>query len=426
MISRGLCRSSLPLAFGLALALGWTVLAEARAVAADSSPALDPVRVRALMRRVQNGETLSREDQDYLAYARQQIRQRARQGKAPGQGAPGAGVQFVNSFTNLVPLTDLTNRYKGEEGGLYGGGRNQPPAAHFATCLKESAAVRPLNAAGEPSADGKIGLVLIGFSNTTLEAEDFKETADADPGKSAQVVIVNGAMGGRAAVMWAYDGAALLPKAEQERVEREMDLLHMPKEDRRGSKDTWPTLDSRLRAAGLTSNQVQVLWMKHVDAQPRLLGEFPAHARALQADLADVVLLAKRHFPNARVAYFSSRTFGGWSSPTSGSPEPFAYETGFSVRWLVQAQIAGDPALNSDPARGPVKAPLLLWGPYLWACGDRPRADGLVWSLEDVRSNDHLHPSASGCHKVTKLLLDFFKHDEGARRWFLASTPKRP
>ena len=372
MISRGLCRSSLPLAFGLALALGWTVLAEARAVAADSSPALDPVRVRALMRRVQNGETLSREDQDYLAYARQQIRQRARQGKAPGQGAPGAGVQFVNSFTNLVPLTDLTNRYKGEEGGLYGGGRNQPPASTFCH-LPEGVGRRPASQRRRRAfrrRQDRPGAHWL-FQHDT-GGGGFQGDCGRGPGKSAQVVIVNGAMGGRAAVMWAYDGAALLPKAEQERVEREMDLLHMPKEDRRGSKDTWPTLDSRLRAAGLTSNQVQVLWMKHVDAQPRLLGEFPAHARALQADLADVVLLAKRHFPNARVAYFSSRTFGGWSSPTSGSPEPFAYETGFSVRWLVQAQIAGDPALNSDPARGPVKAPLLLWGPCLWACGDRP------------------------------------------------------
>jgi hypothetical protein len=405
----------------MALVLACVVLTSSRVVAADNPAPLDPVRVRELMRRAQSGETLSREDQDYLDYARERIRQRAQKAKSGDKGAPGAGVRFANSFTNLVPLTDLTNRYKGEDGGLYGGGGNQPPAAHWTAYLKESAVVRPLDAAGEASADGKIGLVVVGFSNTMLEAEDFKRSADEDPEKSARVVIVNGAMGGRAAVMWAYDGAALLPEAEQNRVDREMDLLRMPKEDRRGSKDTWPTLDSRVRAAGLTSNQVQVLWMKHVDAQPGLLGAFPAHARALQADMADVVLLAKKHFPNVRVAYFSSRTFGGWSSPNSGSPEPFAYESAFAVRWLVQAQIAGDASLNFDPARGQVNAPLLLWGPYLWACGDRPRADGLVWSLDDVRANDHLHPSASGCRKITKTLLDFLKHDEGARRWFVAS-----
>jgi hypothetical protein len=421
MTDRYLRRSRLPLALEMVLALACIVLTCGRALAAESSPPLDPVRVRELMRRAQSGETLSREDQDYLDYARERIRQRAQKAKSADKGVPGAGVRFANSFTNLVPLTDLTNRYKGEDGGLYGGGRNQPPAAHWTAYLKESAGLRPLDAAGEASPDGKIGLVIVGFSNTMLEAEDFKRTADADPEKSARVVIVNGAMGGRAAVMWAYDGAALLPEAEQKRVGREMDLLHMPKEDRRGSKDTWPTLDSRVHAAGLTSNQVQVLWMKHVDAQPGLLGEFPAHARALQADMADVVLLAKKHLPNVRVAYFSSRTFGGWSSPNSGSPEPFAYESAFAARWLVQAQIAGDATLNFDPARGQVTAPLLLWGPYLWTCGDRPRADGLVWSLDDVRANDHLHPSAAGCRKITKLLLDFLKHDEGARRWFVAS-----
>ena len=64
------------MAFVLALAVSWISLLEGRLPAADASPPLDPPRVRALMRRVQAGETLSAEDQDYLNYARQQIRQR--------------------------------------------------------------------------------------------------------------------------------------------------------------------------------------------------------------------------------------------------------------------------------------------------------------------------------------------------------------
>ncbi|HWH68204.1 MAG TPA: hypothetical protein VNT26_02410 [Candidatus Sulfotelmatobacter sp.] len=65
-------------------------------------------------------------------------------------------------------------------------------------------------------------------------------------------------------------------------------------------------------------------------------------------------------------------------------------------------------------------APIAIWGPYLWACDDRPRkADGLVWSEQDVRANDHMHPSEAGCHKVTDLLLQFLKTDPGLRTWFI-------
>ncbi len=64
----------------------------------------------------------------------------------------------------------------------------------------------------------------------------------------------------------------------------------------------------------------------------------------------------------------------------------------------------------------------MIWGPYLWACGDRPRKlDGMTWSIDDVITRDRIHPSPSGCEKVTALLLNFLKTDEGARRWFLAA-----
>ncbi len=269
-------------------------------------------------------------------------------------------------------------------------------------------------------------LLTLGFSNTSLESEDFVETGSADPEKSTNVALVNGAIGGRAAVMWAYDGSDLLPSAERERLDHEMDVLHMPKTNRRTrrvaqDRDTWPTVELRLQQTGLSPKQVQAVWMKHVEAGAAALGEFPAHAKALEADMVDILNIARQRFPNLRVAFFSSRTYGGWANPAAGSPEPYAYETAFSVRGLILRQIAGDPLLNSDPARGAVRAPVVLWGPYLWACGNRPRAiDGMVWTEQDVRSNDHMHPSPAGCRKVTAELLKFLKTDPGARLWFLA------
>jgi hypothetical protein len=67
--------------------------------------------------------------------------------------------------------------------------------------------------------------------------------------------------------------------------------------------------------------------------------------------------------------------------------------SGFGTRWVVQSQIRGDAALDCDPTRGAVKAPLVLWGPYLWACGNTPRKlDELTWTQNDVRA-DQLHPN---------------------------------
>lgn len=386
----------------------------ATASAAEDAP-IDMRRLRPLIEKVRASEKLTPEEQAYVDRARQQMRSRAGQ---------GAGWGTVDT-SGLVPLTDLTGTYKGEDGGLYGGGRNTPPEAHLAAYLKECQKIEPLDADGRPATDGKIGLVTIGFSNTHLESADFKRTADGDPQKSPRVVIVDGAMGLRAAVMWAYDGADLLPASEQERLDKEMDQLRMPKTNRKGppgapDKDTWPTLDQRLKAEGLSPKQVQALWMKHVEAGPRRLGDFPAHAKALEADMADILIIAKKRFPNLRAAFLSSRTYGGWAGPNSGSPEPFAYECGFAVRWLIRRQIQGDPQLNYDPLRGEVKSPILLWAPYLWARGDSPRKhDGMVWSEKDVRADDHLHPSEEGCRKITAMLLDFFKTDPGTRRWFV-------
>jgi hypothetical protein len=380
------------------------------------------------MERSKRGETLSPDDQKYLDHVKEVIRAR-NAGRAPGgPGAPAPGTTpkpievSTADWSALVPITELTTPYKGEDGGLYGGGRNEPPEAHRAAHLQESAKIRPLNAEGVPSADGKIGLITIGFSNPNIESTAFKSAADADPQKSSNVVIVNGCIGGRSAVMWAWDGASVLPKPEQERLDKEMDVVQMPKGVRKSSgkeKDTWPTLAQRIEEAGLSPKQVQAVWLKHVEANPKPLGEFPAHARALQADISAVLQVARHYYPNLRVCYLSSRTFGGWSGRASGSPEPYAYESGFGTRWIVQSQIQGDPQMNFDPAKGEVKAPLVLWGPYLWACGDTPRKlDGMAWTLADVRQ-DQLHPSDAGTKKTTALLLNFFKTNEGARTWFL-------
>jgi len=305
--------------------------------------------------------------------------------------------QPLDRGTDLIPLTELGNgTYKGQSGGLYGDGQNQPPAAHREAAQRLLKSIVPLDAQGQPSPDGRIVLISIGMSNTTQEFSVFKRLADADPAKARHVVIVDGALGGQDAAAWAED--RVIPQV---------------------GRTPWQVLSQRLEQAGVTAAQVQVAWIKQALIGPGRIGEFPRHSERLQQDVATIVRKARERFPNLKIAYLSSRIFAGYAT-TALNPEPYAYESAFAVRGLIQKQIAGDAELNYDPARGPVKAPLLLWGPYLWAQGETPRkADGLTYSRADL-AQDGTHPSASGQQKVANLLLRFFKTDPLAGEWFLA------
>ena len=281
------------------------------------------------------------------------------------------------------------DRYKGEDGGLYGGGMNVPPPAHHDAALAELAKIKPLDASGNPSPNGKIVLISIGMSNTTMEFSVFKQLADADPAKSPNLSIVDGAQSGQTAKNWATQS------------------------------QPWTVLAQRLQTAGVTPSQVQVVWIKQANGGPSK--GFPTEAQDMESQLATIVQHVKQVYPNVRITYLSSRIYGGYAT-TALNPEPYAYEGAFSVRWLIQSQINGDAGLNYNAELGAVKSPLLLWGPYLWADGLKPRSDGLIWERGDLSSSDGTHPSTSGSLKVANMLLDFFKTNELARGWFTKPT----
>jgi hypothetical protein len=166
-----------------------------------------------------------------------------------------------------------------------------------------------------------------------------------------------------------------------------------------------------------------VVWIKETNPGPHQ-GTFPKYIQELQAQLTRIVQILPKRFPNVRLAYLSSRTYGGWAQPAPGraapgNSEPFSYETGFAVKWLIEQQLKGDPALNCDPKKGEVKAPWLSWGAYLWANGTTPRADGVRFEYDDFSERDRMHESPAGQRKVGNLLLQAFKTDPTARLWFL-------
>lgn len=291
------------------------------------------------------------------------------------------------SSIGLVPLTDLgTGAHQGEQGGLYPGGKNEPPPQHLKAGLKLAQQIAPQDSEGRKSPDGKIVLLSVGFSNPSIEFPAFQKLVAADPAVNARLVTVNGCVGAQASSQQADPNS-----------------------------NYWRTVDQRLSAAGVTPKQVQALWIKEVI--PGTSQPFPEEAKKLYSDLVATLQVVHDRFPNAKVAYLSSRTYGGYTE-VGGSPEPWAYESGFSVKWAVSDQIAGKPELNYDAANGAVRAPWIAWGPYLWTDGAKGRKDGFVYSREDLRE-DGLHPSDTGSAKIARLMMDFFKTDPTARSWFL-------
>jgi lysophospholipase L1-like esterase len=366
--------------------------------AGDASFAgIDRQRARELFQKSQRGETLTADEQAYLDKVRTLVQRQQGRGGQQAQGTgPMSGKPAITGQESigLVPLTQLTGdqKYKGQDGGLYGGGSNLPPESQLKAAQDASAKVVLLDAGGKPAADGKAVLMSIGMSNTTMEFSKFKEMADASSEKSAALTIVDSAQGGKDAAAWANIGAT-------------------------GTNPVWDEADRRLRAAGVTPQQVEVVWIKQALMGPARLGEFPAHANVLQKDIETILTLAKSRYPNLRLAYLSNRIYAGYAV-TLLNPEPYSYESAFADRGVILDQIKGNPNLNADPAKGEVKAPVVLWGPYLWADGVKGRSgDDLAYKREDL-GPDGTHPSPSGRQKVADLLLKFFKSDSTATPWF--------
>jgi hypothetical protein len=295
--------------------------------------------------------------------------------------------------TGLSPLTELgTDTHLGFSGGLYPGGLNTRPPNVEAAGIEFAQQIVPRNAAGAPdSASGRVVLVSIGMSNTNQEFGAFVSRANAYSGKHRQLSIINGAQGGRDADDWVNPNA-----------------------------NTWSNVDATLAQNGLTPSQVQVAWVKQARAGPNSLGGSAAAIDVLRDNLEDIARSLKIRYPNIQIAYISSRTRAYTDVVNSLNPEPFAYESGFSVQQLIARQIAGQADLNYDPARGPVVAPLLLWGPYVWADGTNARQDGFAWLPHDV-GTDRTHPAASGRDKVAYELLRFFTTDSTAVPWFVGT-----
>src|SRR5438876_546385 len=91
-------------------------------------------KIAEIQAKIRNQEPISPEDRAFM----QQFQQRQR--------AEYAKTHPPQDSTGMVPLPDLgKGTYKGEQGGLYPGGENAPPAAHRQAGIKLASGIQPLD-----------------------------------------------------------------------------------------------------------------------------------------------------------------------------------------------------------------------------------------------------------------------------------------
>jgi hypothetical protein len=334
---------------------------------------------------------------------------------------PTIGSDCTVTSVGFTPLTDLGAGFYSPggtpyQGGLYPGGSNVAPSAHAAAGRSRALAVEPLDTLGNPNPIGKYVLLSIGMSNTTQEfcsasgalpcdAWTFMGQSAVNPRvNTANLVIANGALGGQSATTW----------------------------DSPADQNYSRVLNQVLTPQGLTEAQVQAVWIKVADPGPTVsLPNANADAFILEGLTASVIRAAKVRYPNLKLAFLSNRIYAGYAGypvPTVSvlNPEPYAYESGFAMKWLIEAQInqmSGGPV---DPIAGNLDynsvVPWIGWGPDLWADGTTIRSDGLQYVCADLQG-DGTHPAMTAEQKVGFRLLTFMLTSRFAAPWFRKCEP---
>ncbi|PYX43593.1 MAG: hypothetical protein DMG79_22050, partial [Acidobacteria bacterium] len=265
----------------------------------------------------------------------------------------------------------------------------------------------------------------IGMSNATAEFSDFAGTAATSSLVNHKTLAMeDGALGAATACYWTVaqgQTGATCPDAQGVLLDNQYDRV------RDTVLATATTAPSAPTGCGgppnttpcLTEKQVQVLWIKNV-ANERLLcdttvsgcvNNTSTEAILYESQVAQTIRAAKSRYPNLKQVFLSTRIYAGYA--TDGlNPEPYAYEYGYSAKWLIEAQIIQERNGTIDPVAGNMSytsgtAAWTLWGTYLWADGTIARSDGTTWQPGDFQS-DGTHPDNKGKLKVVNLLMGFF------------------
>jgi len=285
-------------------------------------------------------------------------------------------------LTGLIPINDLgAGQYLGFQGGYYPNGMNRLPLAHDGAGRRMADEVKAALDAGQPCAFAGLG-----FSGAQRVWNQFVPLWNAHPYTNKNVRLPNLCLAGV-----------------------NSDDLANP------ASSYWTThVPTTLAAAGIALADVRVVWVE--TGYPPPPSAFPGHAQAMQANLVAAAQNIRTFFPNCRLAYLTSSHYHGYAN--QAGQEPFAYEHAFGVKWAIEQQINGDPALAfAGPS---AVAPWLGWAGYPWCDGASPRAsDGLAMTCPADFATDGQHPSTAGANKLASVLLNDLLDDWTAKTWML-------
>jgi hypothetical protein len=179
----------------------------------------------------------------------------------------------------------------------------------------------------------------------------------------------------------------------------------------------------RLNPLGLSENQVQAIWL-NVEIPRGSVGlpSDSADVYGVVTSVAQVARTLKIRYPMLQLLFVTSPIFGGYSAADSAH-EPYNYEAGFAVKWVIESQLAEMRNEAPNPRAGSLSyvkktAPVIVWGPYLWSNGNSPRTDAFQWDRIDFKT-DGIHLSQTGETKMATVLLEFFRTSLYTRCWFL-------
>ena len=342
------------------------------------------------------------------------------------------------TLANNVPIMDMSGSqtYMGFPGGLYEKGNNPPADHHDPDGAAFGNQIRPLDINGNPSANGAIAFISIGLSNTSLEFGGFVNYV-ADPSRSSQVnprlAVLNGAKPGEAACSYVdpwkapIDTCTIQPYTSGDK-QNQYDRI---RDEVLATATGAPGVAAGCGTAAnpcLKEAQVQAVWVKEASPAPEGSGfstlcdpstsdcvndVSKTEALHFEQQLGQIARALRVRYPNLKQVFLASRIYAGYII-IDKSPEPFAYEYGFSAKWLIQAQVDQIRHQTVDAVAGDLNynngtAPWIGWGPYFWANGANPRQDGLEWIRDtDYQTKDYQHPSQAGINKVDSLLFEFF------------------
>jgi hypothetical protein len=289
--------------------------------------------------------------------------------------------------TDFISLTDLSkNKFEGFTGGKYAYGSNSIPAAHGQYGINQAKKIVPLNQFGQiDSINGKIGMLVLGYSTAAMTGRFVRDINHLNnEGNNLEIII--GAQGGR-------------------------DINYMTD----SSSNYYLSVDSSIIKAGLTAEQVQIIWLSSGDVES-FNEPFPQQCLTQITKYHFTLKNLQVFFPNCRIVFISDRTYSGYVGLNGEGPkqlaEPTAYYNGWTIKWLIEKQISGEAGFSY------ASIPFIDWGPYLWTNGTSGNKLGYTWDCNDAGKGG-IHPSSKGRMKEAAIVYLYFSNHPYLKELFI-------